>query len=151
MTDEKSPLELVEARRAARRAAEQKAHDVQAAIDLEAIDALEVQYGDANIAALKLPFIAEGLPVRLAVRTPTRGEFKRFRDTVAPQQKDRKGQTVAGDPFAAAEALGAVCTVYPDRNVLDKICEKRPGVLAQLGGVAAQLANASEEDEGKGS
>jgi hypothetical protein len=141
-----SRLEDIEAKRAARKAASEAAADEQAATDLEAIDALEQEHGYSNVSVLKVAFVGESLPTRVAVRAPSQGEVKRFRTMVAARKV--RGQDVPGDHVAASEMLGASCLVYPTRDVLEKLCEKRAGLLAQLGGVALQLAIAQDESEG---
>lgn len=142
-------LAEIEKRRAARKAEADAAELEQEITDLEAIDALEAQHGYNSVSVLRVPFLAEGLPVRVAVRTPLPVEIKRFRDTLKPR-KDRRGNDVQGDNVLANEQLGAACLIYPAPDVLAKLCEKRPALLSQLGQVATVLSVASEEESGKG-
>lgn len=146
--DERSALKQVEARREARKAAQRKAADDQLALDLEAIDAIETQLGDGNVAVVRLPY-APGLPAAAAVRCPKPAELKRFRDRVSPQ-KDSRNREVQPDTAKAAEELAAVCLVYPEREAYEQLCAARPGLAAQLGGAAVKLAVGAEEAEGKG-
>jgi hypothetical protein len=145
-----SPLEQVEARRAAKRKASAEAHDAQAAIDLVAIEALEDEHGFENVAVLTLPFLASGLPVRVAVKAPTPALLKRYRDRLKPT-RDRRNNEVPGDATFAHEELGGACLIYPSPDVFAKLCEARPALQGQLGVQAAHLAAAKEESEGKGS
>lgn len=139
-----SDLAEIEAKRAARKAELQAARDAQKAIDLEAIDALEVEHGDSNIATLEIPFSPD-LPVMLAVRTPKPAELKRYRDRV----KAKKDGT-PGDPLMAAQEIAAVCIVYPSKDVYAAVLEKRNGIDAQLGVLAVGLCAGKAEAEGKG-
>jgi hypothetical protein len=150
---EKSPLEVAEAKRAARKASLQAAADAQKAIDTEAIDEIEAELGDASIKAADLPGHKPGLVTKVAVRCPTKAEITRYRAMTKPDKKGR-----AADGAVANEALGAVCRVYPvddpgkegESSAFDAVCEAFPGVLAQCGMIAAALAIADEEAEGKG-
>jgi len=148
MTDSKetelTPLQQAEAKRAARKAKAAEAEDTQKAIDIEAIDALEEQLGDASTKAIHVGF-TPGMVTAVLVRCPTRPEVKRYRDRIKPDKKGRPG-----DGAAANEELGAACRVYPaDDDAFEALCEARPGLLAQCGSVAAALATGAEEAEGK--
>jgi hypothetical protein len=143
-----SPLEQVEQRRAAKRKASEVAHDEQAAVDLVAIDALEDEHGFENVAVMTLPFLAKGLPVRVAVKAPTPALMKRYRDRLKPS-KDRRNNEVPGDAAFAHEELGGACLIYPSPDVFAKLSEQRPALQGQLGVQAALLAAAREESEGK--
>lgn len=150
MSDEvkETRLQAIERKRAEQRAAATAGAEDQEATDLEAIVELEAQHGFNNVAVLELPYLGEGLPVRVAVRAPTAAEFKRYRAKCVPM-KDGRNNEIPGDPFAAAEQLAATCFVYPARDVLDTLCAARPGLLVQLGVQAAKLASAEEERQGK--
>jgi hypothetical protein len=142
---ELSPLEQAQAKRAARKAAASADEDLARALDTEAIDSLEVQYGDSNVGVIQLPY-TPGLPTCAAVRCPKPAEVKRFRDGVTPKhEKDRP------DTAAAAELLAAISRVYPaDKEVYAKLCAARPGLAVQLGAKAMSLAIGKDESEGKG-
>lgn len=136
-----SSLEEIEARRAARKEEQARARDMQKATDLEAIDALEVQYGDSNIRYVEIPY-TPGLPVLAAVRCPKPIEIKRYRATVAPDPKSFAAK--------AAEDLGAICLVYPAAGeVRDQVLEARPGLLVGLGIEALGMSTGKAQDEGK--
>lgn len=133
-------LQDIEARREARKAQLESAKNEQIAIDLEAIDALEVEHGDSNIAIVEVPFTS-GLPVMCAVRTPKPVELKRYRDRLR-KNKDQQ--------LEAAQELAAVTWVYPsDKDVQKQVLEARPGIDGQLGVTALQLALGKTEDDAK--
>lgn len=136
--------ESVEERRAKRKAEAAEAAKVQREKDLEAIDALEVDHGDSNIDVVEIPH-TPGLPVLLAVRTPTEVEMKRYRATVKP---GRDG--APGDSLKATSDLAAVCVVYPDKDLYKKVLAARPGVDASVGLAAVKLCMGKAESEGKG-
>jgi hypothetical protein len=137
--------EELDARRAARRASRAQAQKEQELIDLAAIDDLEVEHGDENIAVLLVPF-TPGSVTRAAVRTATTPEIKRYRSKVRPRKVDGE----LGDTAEAAEQLGRVCTVYPsDEAVRKALFEARPALMAQLGIAALELAQGQAVSEGK--
>jgi hypothetical protein len=139
-----TPLEQSEARREARKAEVRKALETQLVIDLDAINELEIEHGDSNVAVIRLPY-TEGLPAAVACRCPKPAEVKRFRARLKPKhEKDHP------DQFAAAEELAAACRIYPDKETYDKLCVARAGIAGQLSGEAMKLATGKEEAEGKG-
>jgi hypothetical protein len=143
-----SKLTEIEALRAEKRKASEAAHDEQAAVDLVAIDALEDEHGFENVAVMSLPFLAKGLPVRVAVKAPTQPLMKRYRDRLKPG-RDRRNNEVPGDAALAHEELGGACLIYPAPDVFARLSELRPALQGQLGVQAALLAAAREESEGK--
>lgn len=132
-------LSEVEKKRQDRKLILAKQRDEQYAKDLEAIDALEVEHGDTNIAILEVPFTL-GMPVLAAVRTPTDPETKRYRSRV---------QAKNADTAAASEEVGMSCVVYPTGDVLEALLQARPGVRVQLGTSALGLATATAKAEEK--
>lgn len=139
-----SRLEDIEAKRVARKEALALQYAEQKAKDLEAIDALEVEHGDSNIAFREIPF-TPGLPVLCAVRTPTTFEVKRFRHRTTPKHEKDKP-----DVHAAAEELTDVVVVYPSKETFAAMCAARPVIASQMAFVATALAAARDADEGKG-
>ena len=135
----------IEAARAARRASLAEAAQAQLAVDLEALDAAEIEHGDNRITRLNVPF-SPGLPTLVALRTPNTNETKRYRAMCKPKG-DRPADTVT-----AAEQLGSSVTVYPDpkSDLFTALCTALPGLLAQIGLQAAKLAVGEEEAQGKG-
>lgn len=140
-----SSIDEIEERRAQRKANLDEDRKVQLAVDLEALDALEIQHGDSNVARLNLPY-SPGLPTFCVVRTPNQHETKRYRfmcaDKTIADESDRLQR--------AAEALTAVTLVYPDKDVFERVKAARPGVASQLAFVAVKLATGREDAEGKG-
>lgn len=144
MSDETlDPLAAIQAKRAERKADLAKQKAAQMAVDLEAIDALEVELGDSNVANVEVGFVP-GLPVLAAIRCPKPAEIKRYRARLKPV----KGEP--GDNIAAAEELGAACRIYPDADTFAAMCAARGGLVVQLGLEAAKLSVGKAEDEGKG-
>lgn len=140
----RSPLEIAEERRAARKAEARRAYEEQRAKDLDAITELEIEHGDSNVGVINVPF-SDGLPTCAAVRCPKPAELKRFRSRVTPKhEKDHP------DAAVAAEELAATCRVFPDETAFARLCAARPGLAAQLGAKAVDLATGKSESEGKG-
>src|SRR5690606_29873010 len=134
-----STLEEIQAARAARKEAKAAREQEQLVEDLTAINELEIEHGDENIATLRVAF-TEGSPVMVAVRTPKPGEMKRYQSRL--KQKN-------ADATAAAEEVGKSCVVYPKGEAFDTLCERRPGFLPQVGLAALHLVVARSESEGK--
>jgi hypothetical protein len=141
MSEEESKELTREEKRALRKAELAKLEEVQRQIDLEAIDDLEVQHGDSNIAVLRVPH-TPNLPVLVAVRAPRDPPGKRFRARVKSEDKDQA--------VAAAQELGESCVVYPARDVLAQLVKARPNLLIDCGTKALSLVVAKSADEGKG-
>jgi hypothetical protein len=137
-------LQEVEARRAARKAQNQVEYETQRALDIEALDALEEEYGDSSVKALDVPH-THGLPTLIVARCALPVELQRYRDTVKPSADGRK----TPDYVKAGEQLASRCRVYPDKDTYAKMCEARPGIHLQLGVAALELATAREQAEGK--
>jgi hypothetical protein len=136
-------LKAIEAKRAAARAAEREKADEQKATDLEAIFDLEALHGADNISTITVPY-TEGLPVVCAVRTPVKVELKRFRDQMKTKL-DRRNVAQVPDHVLPNEQLAAVCLVYPDGPTFEKLCDARPGLAVQLGQLAYALGVGAEE------
>lgn len=140
MTDLQSRLDEIEKRRADRRAEVERATLEQRVLDLEAIDALEAEYGPNEIKTFEVPYLP-GLPVVVAVRTGREPEVKRF----LARLREKNANT-----HAAAEEAARSCLVYPtDRETVDRLVEKRRGLLVQVGTAAMNLASARAAEEGK--
>lgn len=140
---ERSALELAEERRAKRKAEARAAYEAQRVVDVEAVDALEIEHGDTNVGVIIVPHSA-GLPTCAAVRCPKPAELKRYRVRVTPKhEKDHP------DTAAAAEELADICRIYPDKDTYTKLCAARPGLAVQLGARAVNLATGKSEAEGK--
>ena len=135
----------LEQRRAARNTEHELGRQMQELEDLESIFELETEHGVSRIAKVRIPY-TPGSPCVLAVRCPSPGEMKRYRDMSIAT---RKGQVDPKASAAAAESLATACLVYPSEEVYGKIREDRPGVHVMMGVAAAQLALGEIEEEGK--
>lgn len=145
MSEHDDKIRALEEKRAARKAAAEDAEKAQLAIDLEAVDALEEEFGYNEIVAMRVPHVP-GLPVMVAARCPTEPEMKRYKHRL-------KLKKIDGDMpdynFAQAE-LAESTLKYPDKDTFAKLCAVRPAIKEQLGSAAAKLAQAHSEAEGKG-
>lgn len=152
MADEQNndltPLQKAEARRAELKAAARAEYEAQHAQDIEAICELEIQHGPDNVAVVKIPLTSvDGKKyTAAAVRTPSKDQIKRYRESVTPRPNSKD----VPDHAAAAEALAYVCVVFPSKDELNALCEARPGLKVQLGVAALELASGSADREGKG-
>jgi hypothetical protein len=140
-----STLAEIEARRAARKAGLAAQRDEQALVDLEAVDALECEHGDASVAVIRVPF-SPGRVTCAVVRVPKPVEVRRYQDRVRPRGSDN----ALGDTAKAASELGMACVVYPQGEALDALVEALPGLPTQFGVEALQLSNGRADVEGKG-
>lgn len=136
-------LAEVRARLDAQQDAQDSDETDQKAVDLMALaDARDEHGGPSAVQAASIPYVA-GLPTMAIVRRPTKIEFKRFTDTVS--KKDASGP----EYMAAAQALAAVCLVYPPKDVYAKMCEAVPGLPVPLGIAATKLATGKEKEDRK--
>lgn len=157
---EKTPaqvrIEELEKKREARRAARSAKRDEQHALDLEALDALEDQYGAERLAVLRLDGAdgeryVDGIPTLVVVKAPDEARVARYRAELKPKRKGRDGALEQVDPIPPLVLLGRSCLVYPPtQEQLDAILAELPGVDVQIGKLAASLAAGREEAEGKG-
>ncbi len=148
MSSAQEKIKATNEKRQARKDALAKQYEEQHAIDLAALDDLEVEHGDGNVKAIKIPF-EPGLPTIVVVRKPKPPELNRYRTAVKPKANGKPG-----DAVEAAELLGTACLVYPpkDDDTTDtraRLHEARHGLLSQAGVTAANMAYGTEVDEGK--
>jgi hypothetical protein len=134
----------IQADRAERKAKLQAEADAQRVLDLEALDANEIQYGDTNVCYVDVPY-TPGLPTMAQGRMPKGIELKRYREAL--KVNGEKVDIQAANEAAAL--LGATVCVYPDKDVFAKMCEARPDLKAQLGSRATKLAQGKAAEEGK--
>jgi|GEM_PF-5023240 hypothetical protein len=140
MSEAQDMVAEVEARRAARKAEQASKRAEQRVLDLEALDGLEVEHGDSNVAHLDVD-AGPGLPTLAAVRCPRPAEVKRYQARLREKHPD---------PVAAAEEIGAACLVYPPAGEQrSALLAARPGLPVQLGTLALELATGRAADEGK--
>ena len=121
--------------------AEQLEKDTAAILELEIAQ-------DAPLHTMTVPGYKPGAPVRIAFRSPSRAEYKRYLDLVG-----RAGQK--GDAAKRQEAqlqLADVCLVYPTEKdpLREALLEAYPGALISLAIEAAAVAELTSEAEGKG-
>ncbi len=142
----KQKIEEIEARRAARKADIATAREAQLAVDLEALDALEVEHGDGKVERLDVERFVPPHPTFIVLRTPSSVQYKRFCDQVSRAAKH-------GDPKARRDAenmLGESCWVYPaDAEQRKAMLDEFPGLLLSVAIRAAKLVEANEVEEGK--
>lgn len=137
------------ARRVERRKKAEAAETERLAIDLEAIDALEDLHGHERIKVLTVAYHAPDLPVRVAVRVPDEHEMARYRATVRDRGEPGTRGFKKGDALRGAEDLAGSTLVYPDEATFALMCALKPALKGQVGGAAALLATADEEEQGK--
>lgn len=140
-------IEEIEKRRADRKASHDKARQDQEVVDLDAIDALEAISGEPFMTMSANGFKA-GVPVKVAFRSPSAIEYKRYCDMVGKAQ-------AKNDPLArrqGQELLALVCLVYPpsDSDSRKALLDSFPGVLLSVAIECAKAAELRNEDEGKG-
>jgi hypothetical protein len=137
-----SKLDGIEARRAARKAAEDEAKAEQYAKDLEELDRLEGVHGCAALGQLRVAFVP-GLPTMVIVKRPDGEYVKRF---------TQQAQAANGKPAAGAAAtilLGESCVVYPDAATYARMCETFGTLKLNVGNKAFALVNAEAVEAGK--
>lgn len=147
MADETDKIiEELERRREQRREERDGAEKRQYAIDLQEAEELEAEHG--VIAAVKVARFVPGQPSRAFIRIPTRGEYKRYVDQVAKAVGDKRNGTGTRN---AQETLAKSVWLYPRKDdAREAMLDVFPGLLTTIGLAAAKLAEANEEDEGKG-
>jgi hypothetical protein len=134
----------IEKRRADRKAALVGQELAQRALDLEAVDALEVQYGDSNVDVIDVAY-TPGLPTCFAVRVPTDPEMRRYKSRLKGIANSKDV-----DAIAAAEELGESCLIYPAQDIREQMKSARPGALSACGTAALKLCQGRLSTEGKG-
>jgi hypothetical protein len=137
-------IEEIQKKRADRKAALADQELAQRALDLEAVDALEVQHGDSNIDVVDVAY-TPGLPTCFAVRVPTDPEMRRYKSRLKGIANSKDV-----DAIAAAEELGESCLVYPAADVREQMKAARSGALSICGTAALKLCQGRLSSEGKG-
>lgn len=141
--DSKKKVEEILERREKRKQALADAELAQYAVDLEAIEALEIEHG--RVATIKVAFV-EGLPTRAVIRTPSRMEYQRYRDIIAKAGVNKNTKAIT----EAQDQLSKAIWIYPkDRETQEKMIESAPGLLPSIVIAAGRLADGRDEDEGK--
>lgn len=133
-------IEQIEREREARKEALREARAAQRAQDIEALNALEIEHGDENVASVPIDRFSPGVPTFVVVRALTKHELKRFRD-----------RSKATDAAKAAEEAAESSVLYPSRDgdVWRALLEAIPGIAVRAGVAAVQLAAGVDAAEGK--
>lgn len=139
-------LEALEKRRAERKGDTAKARREQLVIDLEALDALEVEHGESCLRTLEVAGFVKGLPTMVIVKSPGGTAFyKRYQD------KARRAGKNAEAIGAAQDELAISCIVYPaDPAVKKAMFEAFPGTVPSAAVEVIRFAELRSEDEKKG-
>jgi hypothetical protein len=133
-------IEEIEARRAKRREATEKARDEQYEKDLVEVDKLEEQFGPDRVSVLKMNSFVAGLPTLVVVRTPESAVFNRFRQMV------RRSAAKPMEVGNAKDLLATSCVVYPEAAAYERIREEWPSVHDNVGNEAVRLGEAEGKD-----
>lgn len=146
MSEAKSKIEEIEERRAKRKAGIAEAREVQFAVDLEALDELEIAHGDGAVERLDVERFVPPHPTFVVLKTPSSAQYKRFCDQVSRATKHQ-------DPKARRDAenmLGESCWIYPaEPDARKSMLEEFPGLILSVAIRAAKLVEANEVAEGK--
>ncbi len=142
---EKSELELIEERRAARRKATAEAKEAQRVVDLKALDALEEEHGESRLRVLYVSGYVPGAPTMAVVKSPGGTSYwKRFQDQIRNAKGNRQLESAAQDMLARA------CLAYPSEpEALAAMLAAFPNMLNDVAGAAAGLARLETEEEKK--
>jgi hypothetical protein len=144
---DKTPAERKAAaleRRAKREATLEEARDAQEAVDLEAIEALELEHGYTLNVEFQVQQFVPGFPTIVAIRPPSEAEYKRY----FAQVNKANG---SGDAKVAAHVmLAQVSWVYPaEPEARRAMLAANGGMLASIGNHASKLAELRKSEEGK--
>jgi hypothetical protein len=101
------------------------------AIDPKVIDTLKAEHSQVYLLA--------ACDEQVIVRQPTKGEFERFAAAVADEARRAK----------ASRLLFLDCVVYPDREAVDAMLARLPGLAITFGGECAELAGVTRDVERK--
>jgi hypothetical protein len=134
--------EAIERERLARKEALAQARAEQYAKDLDRLNALEIERGDENVAAVEIGRYSPGLVTMVVVRALSKHELRRFRD----RTRGEKSNAASAAEEAAESAL-----LYPERDSAEwsALVDAVPGVLVRAGVAAVQLAAGLDAAEGK--
>jgi hypothetical protein len=142
-------LKAIEEKRAARKALASDAKLDQTVLDMEALDAAEIEHGDGRVARIDLDFYESGLPTFVLARMPKPIEFKRYQDQCAAKNRSGGNDIVAAS-LKAGNTLADGCRIYPDDKTYALVLERSPGVHSHLAQAALKLAQGHADEEGKG-
>ena len=137
-------VEEIELARAERRAALEEQRLAQHALDLEALNNLEIEHGESSLVRVKPKRFIPGQPTFVVLRLANPVEFKRYSDMV----NGRGG--AAGDTMAAAVALCDVCLLYPSKDVFRGICQRVATMPIDCAVATLKAGEGVAIEEGKG-
>lgn len=147
-TEVETAVQRIERRREERAKALADQKETQLVTDLEALDALEEEYGSGRVARLDIDAWKPGFPTFVVVRAPTGvtpNLYKRYSDSVRSAKGDH------GKIGAALDQLGTASIVYPaDKESRKALLDEFGGVAVSAGRRAVKFVEAEVEDEKKG-
>jgi hypothetical protein len=133
-------LAEIERNRQARKDKLAAERNVQRALDLEAIDALEVEHGDANISIIELDYVP-GLPTCVAVKVTPPAVLLRYQARLRNEDKTT---------VDAAKEVCDSCRIYPsDDETWTALLQVRPALYTQMGVEAVNLGRGKTAAEAK--
>lgn len=133
MSDEKTELETIAARRAARRAAAgDEADETRELENARALDAAEEAHNTTVGKGLRAIEAPDGSIV--IVKKPANATFRKYQDS-----KDK--------PDDAARAFVKPCVVYPAPEAYASVLTEYPGILVRLTRACAKLAGYADEEK----
>lgn len=148
MSDEKkkTKLELLQERREALRAEDERLEAEQAEIDFAALVDAEEEHGFGSVRAIRFAgSYKRGTPTMAIVIAPERAHYREYLKSV----RTAKNDSVRGE---AGERLGESCMLYPppDSEMRRALLAARPGVYVVAGIEVAKLAEGAAGEEKKG-
>lgn len=148
MSDEKkkTKLELLQERREALRAEDERLEAEQAEIDFAALVDLEEEHGFGSVRSIRFTgSYKRGTPTMAIVIAPERAHYREYLKAV----RTAKNDSARGE---AGERLGESCMLYPppDSEMRRALLAARPGVYVVAGIEVARLAEGAAGEEKKG-
>ncbi|HXG69988.1 MAG TPA: hypothetical protein VNJ04_05165 [Gemmatimonadaceae bacterium] len=145
-TTAEEAIAAIEKKRGERKAKIAEARAAQYAIDLAALNDLEVEHGDGSIVALEVGGFIEGLPTLVVIKSPGgTSAYTRYKSDV---RKAGKNAEMIG---AAQEQLGRSVIVYPSEDETKRAMTKAfPGLDISAGVRAVKFVELEAADEKKG-
>lgn len=143
MSDQqKSKLDEINKRRAAREAAAKAAREARDLADLEALDALEEAHGADKVRKVDTP-AAPPLPGLCIIRAPEPAEYKSW------QAVTMRAAAKQAEKTAAMEDLARDVLLYPEGDVYEKLCEAHAGLPTLIALEAVRFAGGAADERGK--
>lgn len=140
------PCKEIDEMRAKARARRELQRSAQRKLDYEKILELEESLGSDLETVETQGRVVEGVPVVVAIRPPSKAEYKRFQSILRmePEKSPKRGDAI--------DQLAKACIVYPekDSDALAALLEAFPGTLNSVVPVAMRLAELASTAEKKG-